>query len=247
MTPTSVGMRCPECSKERTKVHRGPVRSRGGEPRVTYVIIAACVIAFLGSGSFDVDGGGGELYERGALVGVLVDGGDWWRLVTSGFLHSGLLHILFNMYLLYWLGTMLEPEIGSVRFAALYGTGLLWGSFGALEQTTITPTVGASGAVFGLMGAAFMELRARGIDPWRSDIAVLIALNLAISFLPGFNISVGGHLGGLLGGVLAAVALQFADRRRLPVWAGIGLCVVLMAVAVVLSLSIAGDIHDRNI
>ena len=237
MTPTAVGMRCPECSKQRTKVHK--LRSTTTEPRVTYAIIALCVIAFLGSGSFGARSGGGELYQRGALLGTLVADGDYWRLVTSGFLHSGFIHILFNMYLLYILGSMLEPLYGSVRFGVLYFTALLCGSLGALLQTADTPTVGASGAVFGLMGAAFMEMRRRGVDPMQTDIGGLIVINLIISFLPGFNISWGGHIGGLVGGALAALALHQADRLRRP-WVGVAACAVLAAGAVAASLAVVG-------
>jgi membrane associated rhomboid family serine protease len=241
MTPTPVGMRCPECAQQKTRVQRPAFA--GDEPRVTFAIIALCVIAFLGSGGVGVRGGGGTLVDKWALVGIFVHDGDWWRLVTGGFLHGGLLHIFFNMYLLYMLGSMLEPVLGSLRFGVLYMTALLCGSFGALVQTTVAPTVGASGAVFGLMGAAAIELHRRGIDPLRSDIGALIALNLLFSFLPGFNISVGGHIGGLVGGGLAALALSVGERQRSK-WLGIGLCVALAAVAVAASFAIAGTPRD---
>ena len=248
MTPTPVGMRCPECAKQKTPVRT--LGSLGGEPRLTYILIGICVIAFLGSGQFGVRGSGGELFREGSLIGTLGPGigigvaeGEWWRLVTSGFLHGGLLHILFNMYLLYLLGTQLEGKLGTPRFAALYGASLLAGSFGALAQTTITPTVGASGAVFGLMGAMLIEYRRQGIDPLRSDIGGLLLLNLVISFLPGFNISFGGHIGGLVGGILAALAIEEGFRRRQPVIGYVG-CAVVAIAAVAGSLAIAGNIHD---
>src|SRR4051794_18895490 len=172
MTTTTVGMRCPECARQKTQVRT--LRTMASEPRVTYGIIAACVLLFLGSGSFGISDGGGQLFDRLALNGFDVDvRNQYYRLITGGVLHSGLLHILFNMYLLYVLGSMLEPVLGSARFAALYFVALLAGSFGALVQTSGT-TVGASGAVFGLMGAAAIELRSRGIDPLRSDIGALI-------------------------------------------------------------------------
>ena len=115
MTPTPVGMRCPECSKERTKVRT--ISSVGDEPVVTYVLIAINVLAFLGSaasgGNVGAGGTGGGAISNGALFGpsIAIDH-EYWRLVTSGFLHAGLLHIGFNMYLLYLLGTQLEPAIG---------------------------------------------------------------------------------------------------------------------------------------
>jgi membrane associated rhomboid family serine protease len=213
MTPTPVGMRCPECAKQRTQVHT--VRSMHSYPRVTVGLIIVCAVAFLGSGSFGIQPrGGNALFADFALFGPAIDQqGQYWRLITGGFLHAGLLHILFNMYLLWVLGQMLEPTLGSARFAALYFTALLWGSFGALLVEPGAVTVGASGAVFGLMGAAAVELRARGINPFQTDIGMLILFNLGLSFVIA-NISIGGHVGGLIGGALAALALGFGDRRR---------------------------------
>jgi membrane associated rhomboid family serine protease len=213
MTPTPVGMRCPECSRQKTKVHTA--RTMNSEPRATIAIIILCAVAFLGSGSFGLGGGGGNrMFAEFALNGPAIDiGNEYWRLVTGGFLHAGFLHILFNMYLLWVLGNMLEPTLGTPRFAVLYGTALLWGSFGALLITPDANTVGASGAVFGLMGAAAVELRARGINPWQTDIGMLILFNLGLSFVLS-GISIGGHIGGLIGGALVGLAYNYADRRR---------------------------------
>ncbi|WP_205697366.1 rhomboid family intramembrane serine protease [Conexibacter sp. SYSU D00693] len=242
MTPTPVGMRCPDCAKQRTQVRS--LGSVASEPRLTYVIIGICVVAFLGSGQFGVSGGGGsELYARGALYGPLVADGEVYRLVTGGFLHAGLLHILFNMYLLYLLGTQLEQRLGTPRYAALYVAALLAGSFGALAQTTVAVTVGASGAVFGLAGAMLIEYRRLGIDPLRSDIGGLILFNMALSLLPGFNVSIGGHLGGLVGGIAAMWAIDQGMQRRQP-WIGYAGCLLVAAAAVAGSLAIAGDPHD---
>ena len=151
MTPTPVGMRCPECSAQRTQVRT--LASTTTEPRVTIALIIVCVVVFLATNGFS--GGSGKLWNDWLLYGPAVHfGHDYWRLVTSGFLHSGPIHILFNMYLLWLLGNLLEPTLGSGRFAALFFTALLWGAFGALVATPNGLTVGASGAVFGLMGAA---------------------------------------------------------------------------------------------
>lgn len=211
MTPTPVGMRCPECARQRTKVHT--LRTLQSDPRVTYALIAVNLIAFLG------EQGSSRIYVDGALYGPLVASGEVWRIVTGGFLHAlgsfGFLHVGFNMYLLYMLGRMLEPAIGSVRFAALYFAALLAGSFGALAVSPGAVTVGASGAVFGLMAIAFIEQRARGIDPMQSGLGMLILLNLAFTFLAS-NVSVGGHIGGLAGGALAAWLMDQGERRRLP-------------------------------
>jgi membrane associated rhomboid family serine protease len=247
MTPTSVGMRCPECAKQRTKVRTA--RTMTDEPRVSYAIIAICAVLFLATGSFSAaSAGGNELYHRLSLQGFIgiheLD--QYYRLVTSGFLHSGLLHIFFNMYLLWYLGPQLERIMGSTRFGVLYLTALLVGSFGALAQTSVSEVVGASGAVFGLMGATAVELRRRGYDPFSGGIGALILINLAIGFIPSFHIAWGGHIGGLIGGVLAALAFDQADRRRMP-WLGYAACAVLAAAAVAGSLAVSGNLHDHSL
>jgi membrane associated rhomboid family serine protease len=230
MTPTPVGMRCPECARQRTPVRT--MRNIGSEPRVTVGIIAICVLAFLATGSFGPGGGGGDtLFRKLALFGPSVADGDYWRLVTSGFLHAGILHIAFNMYLLWILGQLLEPALGSRRFAALYAASLLAGSFGALLVEPNALTVGASGAIFGLMGAAAVELRARGANILQTDIGLLIIFNLGLSFVLS-NISVGGHIGGLVGGVLVGLAFQASERRGLPWLSYAGAAVVAAAAAV---------------
>lgn len=240
MTPTPVGMRCPECSRQRTKVRSVPTARTQGPPSVTVGIIIVCVLAFLATGRFGFSGDGNRLFVDLALWGDAVDRGhDYWRLITGGFLHAGFLHIAFNMYLLWVLGQMLEPVLGWARFAALYVTALLWGSFGALLLTKPDVlTVGASGAVFGLMGAAAVELRARGINPFKTDIGVLILFNLALSFVLS-GISVGGHIGGLVGGALVGVAYNLADQRRLR-WLGFAACLGLAAIAVAGAILAAG-------
>src|SRR6476646_5548856 len=208
MTTTPVGMRCPECAKQRTRVHK--LREASTVPRVTYALIAINVIAFLTEqGQFSVFGGGayGKVINEGILSRFAIgEGHEYWRLVSAGFLHENLLHIAFNMYLLYLLGMMLEPAIGSARFATIYFTSLLAGSFGALFATDAA-SLGASGAVFGLMGAAAVELRARRLSIMESGIGGLILINLVFSFTLA-NISVGAHVGGLIGGALAAATLR---------------------------------------
>jgi membrane associated rhomboid family serine protease len=129
MTTTPVGMRCPECAKQRTKVMRIP-SSVSTVPRVTYALIAINVIAFLaeGSGAFNLgSSASGSVVEKGALLGSSdfpglagqgVAHGEWWRIISGGFLHENVLHILFNMWVLYYLGTQLEPALGRVKFAS---------------------------------------------------------------------------------------------------------------------------------
>lgn len=238
MTATQVGMRCPECARERTQVRT--VRSMGGDPTLTYVLIGINVLVYLGavlSGGGLL--GGGVLYQQGALQGSLVADGEVWRLLTSGFLHAGVFHLFLNMFVLYILGSMLEPAIGRLRFGVIYFVSLFSGSFGVMLLSPEQTTVGASGAVFGLMGAAVIVMRSRGINPMESGLGLLILLNLGITFLvPG--ISIGGHLGGLVGGGLAAFVLfGLRDRLRVPspvataLAAGIGVLAVVGSIALV--------------
>jgi membrane associated rhomboid family serine protease len=238
MTTTAVGMRCPECAKQGTKVMR--LREMAVAPRASYALIAINVIAFLTEqGQFTLLGSSihGKVIEEGVLDRFDISvNHQYWRLVSAGFLHENFLHIGFNMYLLYLLGKMLEPAIGSVRFAAVYFTALLAGSFGALLATA-SPSLGASGAVFGLMGAMVVELRARRLSVMESGIGGLIVINLIFSFSIA-NISVGAHVGGLIGGAIAGLALRAAGDRYKAL--GLLACLALIAIAVAGSIAIAG-------
>jgi membrane associated rhomboid family serine protease len=241
MTPTSVGMRCPECARDRTRVRT--VATLTEEPVVTYVLLALNVAAFIGSlagGGALATRGGGSVIDNGALYGpAIADQHEYWRLVTGAFLHAGLLHIGFNMYLLWILGGLLEPAIGRVRFAALYLVSLLGGSFGALLVSPHSHTVGASGAVFGLMGAAVVIMRARGFDPRASGIPALIVINLLFTFFfPG--ISIGGHIGGLLAGLVAAWLLEQMSVRWRSLALPVLICLLLAGAEVVGGIAAAG-------
>jgi membrane associated rhomboid family serine protease len=225
MTPTPVGMRCPECMQQRTKVVHGVGGGGGrfGAFPATVVLIAINVIAYLieiASGAGGINNPGGSVINDFALRGISVAEGEWYRLVTGGFLHAGLIHIGFNMVLLFMLGRMLEPSLGTPRFLVLYFASLLAGAFGALLLTDpLIPTVGASGAVFGLIGAAFILARGRGMDALAAELGFLIVINLVFTF-GASNISIGGHLGGLVGGGICALAIiagergSFGPRRR---------------------------------
>ncbi len=240
MTTTPVGMRCPDCARQRTRVVR--MREMSAEPRVTFALIAINVVAYLAEGSLTLTQGGvlgGTLYDKGALLGSLpgaqfagqgVAHGQWWRLITSGFLHESIVHIGLNMLVLYFLGRLVEPMLGSLKFAVVYFVSLLAGSFGALLLTPHTFTVGASGAIFGVAGAAVVELRARRISVMESGIGMLILINLLFSFTAS-GISIGGHIGGLIGGALAALALQAGERRRSEVL-GYAACALIAAASV---------------
>lgn len=163
---------------------------------------------------------------------------EWWRLLTSAFQHFGLMHVLLNMYMLWILGLAIERSIGHGRFLGLYLVSALGGSMAVMFYGQNALTAGASGAVFGLMGAyaivaAALRLEARGI-------VVLLALNIGVSFIiPG--ISLAAHIGGLVVGAIAAAALVVLPRR-LPAgvgrggretasWAGYAVVVALVGVA----------------
>ncbi len=223
MTTTSVGMRCPECARQRTKVKTmGSVT----EPMLTYILIG------------DQRGGGaGRLARRsqrhgrrraseappcsidGAVSRFGVDSGDYWRIVTAGFLHAGFLHLLFNMFALYVLGATARagrrPPALRGHLLRLAARGLVRGAAARAHGAT----VGASGAVFGLMGAAVVVMRNRGVNPMESGLGLWIGLNLLITFtIP--DISIGGHIGGLVGGALAAFILFDLPRpaSACPPW-----------------------------
>jgi membrane associated rhomboid family serine protease len=245
MTPTPVGMRCPECAGQRTRVVQNPTGARTGfeAAPATFILIAINVIVFLaeiGAGS----GGLGTLTGNAAidnfgLLGTGVAEGEVYRLLTGGFLHAGLFHIGLNMVALYFLGRLLEPAIGTPRFVVLYFASLFAGSFGALEATEATRvTVGASGAIFGLFGAAFVIARGRNLNAIAAELGVLLLINLAFTF-GARDISVGGHIGGLIGGVLCALVIVAGERGRLGPRR---LLIELLAMGAVGVLSIVGGI-----
>jgi membrane associated rhomboid family serine protease len=238
MTSTPVGMRCPECARQKTKVRTAATLT--GTPQLTYVLIAINVLAYaatvVGGGGL---GGASGVYGKGALNGPLVAHGEWWRIVTGGFLHATPLHLAFNMYFLYFLGTMLEPAIGKLRFGIIYAVSLVGGSLGALLLDPNSFTVGASGAVFGLMGAAILAMRARGINPMQSGLGVTLLLNLALTFVIS-GISIGGHLGGLFaGGVVGYLMFEVAERRRIPSNVVYGVSVVIAVALMVAGVVVA--------
>jgi membrane associated rhomboid family serine protease len=221
MTPTPVGMRCPECSRQRTKVVRNPTGTPGQLRAfpVTIALIAINVIVFL----VELANGPGGLFTEQisrfvgdyGLFGPSVAEGEWYRLVTSGFLHMTFFpHLFFNMLLLFFVGRLLEPAVGSVRFFGIYFASLLAGSFGALILDPNSLSLGASGAVFGIFGAAFLLARRRGLDAVANQIGILIVLNLFFTFAAR-GISVGAHLGGLAGGLICIFAVVEGERGRL--------------------------------
>jgi membrane associated rhomboid family serine protease len=212
MTATPAGMRCPECSKPPTNVRSGvDASSTRRTAYATYALIAINVVVFLAELGAGGGATSGQLVQDGGTFGPAINDGDWYRIVTGGFLHAGPLHLLFNMYVLYVAGTLLEPGIGTPRFLAIYFISLLSGSVGALLLDPNSLTVGASGAIFGLMAAVLVIARGRGVEGVATQFGFFIVLNLVLTVsVP--NISIGGHLGGLIGGALAALIVLGFER-----------------------------------
>ena len=244
MTPTPVGMRCPECARQKTRVTRGVGEAtlRTTAP-ATFFLIAANVAVFIaeiatGAGGFETLSS--SLIPEFGLFGPSVAEGEWYRLLTCGFLHAGLFHIAGNMILLFFLGRILEPGVGTARFVAIYFVSLFAGSFGALLLTPDSLSIGASGAVFGVLAATFVIARGRGVDALASTVGILLVLNLAISF--GVRgISLGAHLGGLAAGFACAALILAGERghlgpRHFPMemlaMAAIGFFAIASAIAV---------------
>jgi membrane associated rhomboid family serine protease len=248
MTTSPVGMRCPECARQTTHVRTVRTRTHRGY-EATLALIAINVIVFLaeGSGVFTLTSvtdnswllNHGDLFSGyiSGQAGLGIDSHEYYRLLTSGFLHLDILHIGFNMYVLFWVGRLLEPAIGRSRFLAIYFTGLLAGSLGVMIASPLNSTAGASGAIFGLMAAAFAEAHRRGVDQVRNQLVLLIVINLVLSAsLP--DISLGAHVGGLIGGGLATLCFQQGDRVRRPVL-GYVACAALAMIAVAGAILIA--------
>ncbi|HVY78657.1 MAG TPA: rhomboid family intramembrane serine protease [Solirubrobacterales bacterium] len=247
MTPTPVGMRCPECARQRTKVTRGVGGAQSAllsSAPATFVLIALNAAVFLAeiasaSGGFYTIAGSSLVFDYG-LYGPLVGEGEWYRLLTSGFLHAGLLHVGFNMFALFFLGRILEPSIGTPRFLAVYFASLFGGAFGALLLSPDALTIGASGAIFGIFGATFVIARGRGFDAVASSIGVVLLINLALS-VGASHISLGGHLGGLAAGLICGGAIVLGDRgglgknrlaAELAVAIGVAIAAILGALAI---------------
>jgi len=245
MRQASVGFHCPECvSSHSTKVVTGRAAfGRATDPVATKALIGLNLAAFVAMAVTSGQPGraAGPVFINWATFGPGVATGEWYRLVTGAFLHAGVLHLGMNMFLLWLLGQALEPALGRARFVGVYAVSLLGGSLGVMLLDPAAPTVGASGAVFGLMGAlVVLQLRA-GQSPWQSGIGTLVVLNLIITFaVPG--ISIGGHVGGLVAGGMAALGLSpGSSRRQVPAAVGLGGLAVLGLV-----LAVAGVIVARE-
>jgi membrane associated rhomboid family serine protease len=259
MNSAAVGFQCPHCVKEGNKGSRQARTPYGGQrvadPRITtFVLMGINVVVWLlvlATGGRTsallyklmlipdfgirplVDGGGTP--ERGVAQGA------WWQVVTSVFTHEQALHIGFNMLALYFLGPMLENVLGRTRFLALYLVSGLAGSAAVmLLSDANAPTLGASGAIFGLMGAlAVIALKVRGQV---QSVLVWIGLNLVFTFSVS-GISWQGHIGGLLGGAVLGAAMAYAPRTNRAVVQWTSVAVVLLVVVVLIA-GRAVALHD---
>jgi membrane associated rhomboid family serine protease len=251
MIEAPVGYQCPRCAE-------GGQQPRRLVDAVQHAPLTRALVVTIGA-VFVLTTVAPQLISQLGLIPVRVGLGAWWLLVSSAFVHANLMHVGFNGLLLWQLGHMLEPNLGRARYAALYAAGIAGGSLGVVLLswvTVATPlleipvlgraiatnpfgvTVGASGAVFALMGAATVGLRQRGINPWKTSIGTLVLLNLVLTFaIPG--ISVGGHVGGLLAGMVAG-KLLFVERERAQARAVAvaGLAVAMFALSIVLAAAI---------
>jgi membrane associated rhomboid family serine protease len=234
MTPASVGFQCPECVAAGRAATREPTNLMGGRfsarPTVTYALIGINAAVYV-LGYLLAAGGTDLLRDYGMWpVGIAVSG-EWWRLLTAAFLHSGLLHIGFNMYVLYLLGPPLERALGAGRFVTLYLVAALGGSVASYATSPPnTLSVGASGAVFGLMAAILVVGRRFRHDV--SQVAFLLAINLVIGFVVP-NIDWRAHLGGAAAGAAMAVVMAYAPRANRTLWQILGTLAVLAVLVLV--------------
>lgn len=249
MTQGSVGFHCPECVRAAAKA--APVYTTRtlpvAQPYVTYALMAVNVAVFvldLAAGG-TISNGQGRVWEQGVLFAPAIVAGEWWRLVTSGFLHYGIIHLGMNMFVLWRIGPQIEKLLGHVQYLALYIASMVAGALGALILSPDGLTAGASGAVFGLLGAAAAFQISNKINLWQSGLGGLIAINLAISLIPG--VSLGGHLGGIVAGGAVGWMMFELERRRQSPWLGAGIAVALIAVFVAAAVVAAPMLTDYRL
>jgi membrane associated rhomboid family serine protease len=255
MIEAPVGFHCPEDARQgRQKVYTSQslfgVSARNAI--VTFTLIGLNVLAFIVG--LSSDGGGLNsgtnrmTLDYGLYAPIMDLQGEWYRLVTSGFLHAGLIHIGFNMWALYLIGPQLERLLGPVRFLITYAFCLLCGSLGALIISPDALTVGASGAIFGLMGVLVILHRVNGVRLMDTGLGAILVLNLLLTFGASDRISVGGHIGGLIGGLVAGWLLLELPRRSramptfLPTAAVVALGVAVVAASMWAVAGTAADV-----
>jgi membrane associated rhomboid family serine protease len=242
MTQGSVGFHCPECVKAAAKA--APTYTARSlpiaQPFVTYVLMAINVAVFVLDLAVAerITAGTSTAPGQGVLFAYGVYAGEWYRLVTSGFLHFGIAHLAMNMFVLYRIGPQLEQLLGHIQYLALYLAALLAGALGAMVLSPNAATAGASGAIFGLLGAAAAYQVSNKVNIWQSGLGLLIAINLGITFLiPG--ISIGGHVGGMLGGGAVGWAMFELERRNHSRLVGIGIGLTAIVVCVAAAIVVA--------
>ena len=244
LSQVAIGSHCPDCVKAATPP--ATVRVRDWNARQTFPVTKAfmlvnlIVFVYLVARDGNAASGAGTTqgtFDLGLARAFIADG-QWYRIVTSGFIHFGLIHLAFNCLALWNVGQMLESAIGSAKFAMLYIASLLAGSAGVLLLET-QPRIsgGASGAVFGLFGATVVVLKRQGINPFQTSIGTVLIINLVLTFTIS-GISIGGHLGGLVGGALCGLVLGTGRYRQPPPWVqwavpvGVALASVIIGVVV---------------
>jgi len=211
MRSASIGYQCPSCASDSTPVIKGINRNRfipnqKNTPVTKFLSISLIVIFLLQELS------GTLLVKSFALSAPLVTSGEWWRLITAGFLHGSIIHLLFNVYILWVIGSQLESIVGNVKFIIIYFVSLLGGSVASyLFSPFGSYSIGASGAIFGLMGAMLVVGRKRNLDI--SQITTLVAINVVIGFVLS-GIDWRAHLGGLAAGAFIAWVLLNATSLK---------------------------------
>lgn len=240
MTQASVGFQCPACvgegretaARSRPRPARGAfiaVRRLGAVTGVLIALNVAMYVVTAIAAADPMDNDRSTLFYDLALIPGMVDTGQWWRLLSSAFLHFGLLHIALNMVNLYILGPDLEGYFGKARFLALYLVAAFGGSVAVLLFSGNVLSAGASGAVFGLMGAALVVLLYRRANA--QPIVVVLVLNLILSTLPG--ISLMAHVGGVVTGAVTSAAYVYIPQRMVAAQVGAVALIVAALVGLV--------------
>jgi membrane associated rhomboid family serine protease len=238
--PAAVGSQCWECIKAARPPTRERVRRsvRARPLLATQTIIGANVVVFFLTAGFTTNGN--SLMDRLVEYPPLIaNNGEWWRLVTAGFVHFGVVHIFFNMFILYLIGQVLEPVIGPWRFSAIYFASLLAGSLGAAILNPLVPSGGASGAVFGVGAAATVVMIRRGVRFWDTGFGPLLLFNLVLDQFFISNVSIGAHIGGLIGGAVCAAAMVQTSKSRYGTALGYLVTFLVAAISFAAALAVA--------
>ena len=245
----TIGSQCPDC----IKASRPPATVRAKDwnasqdALITRIIMALNVAVFVWVliGDTSSAGFGSSISPREVELGLnkllLSFNHEWYRLITSGFLHFGILHIAMNMYLLFQLGKLLEPPLGRLRYGLLYFACLLGRSLGVLvlEGRSTGLHGGASEGEFGLMGAAAIGMQRRGINIFQTGLGATLMINLLLTFtIPG--ISIGGHIGGIVMGAICGSIMLPPPQQKQPPWLGYAVPTIAIIGSVIASVIVVG-------